>query len=129
MKARKSILVVDDEPCVRDICAQFLSMSGYEVSTSCSGEEALEAVARRPFDLLILDLAMQGMDGLTTLLHLKAIAPETKAVVVSGSLDRFESELRHAQRNGLAGILAKPFALQDLSSLVESAFASRRRAA
>ncbi len=129
MKTRKSILVVDDEPCVRDICVQFLSMSGYEVTTTGSGEEALEAVARQPFDLLILDLTMRGIGGLATYQHLKAIAPETKAVVVSGSLDRFESELQHAQSIGLAGILAKPFALQDLSNLVESAFDNQRRAA
>ncbi len=129
MKARKSILVVDDEPCVRDICVQFLSMSGYEVSTSCSGEEALRAVAQQPYDLLILDLAMRGMDGLTTFSRLRALAPETKAVVVSGSLDRFGSELAPAQRNGLAGILEKPFALNDLSALVESAFGTRRYAA
>ncbi len=129
MKARKSILVVDDEPCVRDICVQFLSMSGYDVAASCSGEEALEAVARQPYDLLILDLAMQGMSGLAAFSRLRAIAPGAKAVVVSGSLDRFESELEHAQGAGLAGILEKPFALDDLSALVEAAFGNRRCAA
>ena len=124
MKARRNILVVDDEPCVRDIYLQFLSLSGYEVVASGSGEEALEAVARQPYDLMILDLCLTGMDGLATFSRVKTISPDTKAVVVSASLDRFESELRHAQKNGLAGVLAKPFALQDLSALVESAFDS-----
>ncbi len=122
MKAKRNILVVDDEPCVRDIYLQYLRLSGYEVDASGSGEEALEAVAQQPYDLMILDLRLTGMDGLATFSRLRTIAPDTKAVVVSGSLDRFESELRHAQRNGLAGVLAKPFALQDLSALVESAF-------
>ncbi len=129
MKAKGNILVVDDEPCVRDIYLQFLRMSGYEVDASGSGEEALQAVAQQPYDLLILDLCLTGMDGLATFSRVQTIAPDTKAVVVSGSLDRFESELKHAQRNGLAGVLAKPFALRDLSALVESAFDGRRRAA
>jgi CheY-like chemotaxis protein len=129
MTARGNILVVDDEPCVREIYMQFLRMSGYEVDVSGSGEEALEAVARRPYDLLILDLRMAGMDGLATFTRLKTIAPDTKAVVVSGSVEEYESELKIAQRHGLAGVLAKPFALQDLSALVESAFGGKMRAA
>jgi two-component system response regulator GlrR len=126
---RVSILVVDDEPCIRDICTQFLRMAGYEVDAMESAEEALAAVARHPYDLLILDLRLQGMDGLTTFQRLKAISPETKAVVVSGSLEQFESELSGALENGLMGVLAKPFTLQDLSELVDSAVHGRKCAA
>jgi two-component system, cell cycle sensor histidine kinase and response regulator CckA len=129
MTNRGNILVVDDEPCVREIYMQFLRMSGYEVDARGSGEEALEAVGRRSYDLLILDLCMGGMDGLATFRRLKIIAPDTKAIVVSGSVEEYESELRSAQRHGLAGVLAKPFALQDLSALVESVFGGRKRAA
>ncbi len=129
MKAKGNILVVDDEPCVRDICLQFLRLAGYEVHASCSGEEALQAVAKQPYDLLILDLCIRGMNGLATLSRVRTIAPDTRAVVVSGSLDRFESELKRAERDGLAGVLAKPFALQDLSALVEAAIEGRRCAA
>ena len=116
-----NILVVDDEPCVRDICVQYLSMEGYEVDSSASGEEALEAVAHHPYDLLILDLRMKGIDGLTTFNRAKAMTPETKAVVVSGSVHEYEPQLEAARRNGLLGVLLKPFALADLSALVASA--------
>jgi DNA-binding NtrC family response regulator len=129
MPRTKHILVVDDEPCVRDICVQFLSMEGYEVDARSSGEEALEAVSHRSYDLLILDLCMKGMSGLTTFRHVKSMIPNAKAVVVSGSLDRYESELADAQRDGLLGVLSKPFALQELSTLVESAFDGRTLAA
>ena len=71
MKAKGNILVVDDEPCVRDIYLQFLRLSGYEVDASGSGEEALEAVAQQPYDLLILDLCLTGMDGLRDLFACK----------------------------------------------------------
>jgi CheY-like chemotaxis protein len=129
MTARGNILIVDDEPCVRDIYTQFLSIMGYDVDASGSGEEALEAVSHRSYDLLILDLRMAGMDGLTTFSHVKSIAPRTKAVVVSGSVQDFELELETARGNGLAGVLAKPFALQDLSALVDSAMDGGRIAA
>jgi CheY-like chemotaxis protein len=129
MTKRKNILVVDDEPCVRDICVQYLGMAGYEVDAFASGEEALEAVARHSYDLLILDLSLHGMNGLTTFNRLREIAPEMKAVVVSGSMVPFESELAEARRNGLLGVLAKPFDLLDLSVLVDSAMDGGMRAA
>jgi two-component system response regulator PilR (NtrC family) len=123
------ILVVDDEPCVRDVCVQYLSMAGHEVDASASGEEALAAVERRSYDLLILDLCMKGLSGLDTLERLRSRAPEAKAVVVSGSLDRFRPELEAARRNGLLGVLHKPFSLNDLSVLVASALGGRLQAA
>jgi two-component system response regulator HydG len=123
------ILVVDDEPCVRDICVQFLSMAGYEVDTSASGEEALEAVSRRSYDLLILDLCMKGMSGLAIFNRVKSMTPAAKAVIFSCSADWFAPELDEARRNGLLGVLSKPFDLQALSALVEAALHGRMQAA
>jgi CheY-like chemotaxis protein len=116
-----NILVVDDEPCVREICVEYLSLEGYEVDSSASGEEALEAVANHPYDLLILDLRMKGIDGLTTFDRAKLLMPKTKAVVVSGSVQDYEPRLEAARHHGLLGVLSKPFALADLSALVASA--------
>jgi CheY-like chemotaxis protein len=124
-----SILVVDDEPCVRDVCVQFLSMAGYEVDSSASGEEALEAVARRSYDLLILDLCMGGMSGLAIFNRVKATTPAAKAVILSCSADQFALELEEARRNGLLGVLSKPFDLKALSALVESALRGQMQAA
>jgi two-component system response regulator HydG len=124
-----NILVVDDEPCVRDICVQYLSMSGFQVDATASGAEALAAVERRPYDLLILDLCMSGASGLATFEQVKTMRPDAKAVVVSGSIDRFEPELEAARSNGLLGVLPKPFALDDLSVLVASALEGRSQAA
>ena len=125
----KNILVVDDEPFIRDICIQFLSSAGYEVEARASGEEALEAVAHRSYDLLILDLRLKGIGGLTTLRCVRSIDPKARAIVVSGSVDRFASELENARNDGLQGVLEKPFALRDLSDLVESALLGQRKAA
>ncbi len=125
----RNILVVDDEPCVREICVEYLSMAGYEVDSSASGEEALEAVSQRAYDLLILDLCMKGINGLTTFERVRSVSPEARAVVVSGSVDHLEPELEEARRNGLLGVLAKPFDLKDLSDIVESALQRRMQAA
>ncbi len=124
-----NILVVDDEPFLRELYVEFLSRVGYEVDAKASGEEALEAVSHRSYDLMILDLVMTGINGLATFQQVKLMTPDAKAVLVSGSVDQFESELEEARRNGLLGVLSKPFALQDLSKLVESALQGEMRVA
>jgi DNA-binding NtrC family response regulator len=125
----RNILVVDDEPCIRDIYEQFLGMAGYEIESRNSGEQALEALSTRSFDLAILDLHLQGMNGLATFNRMKSIAPDVKGVVVSASLHEYEKELEDARRQGLFGVLAKPFNLNDLFALVQSAFEGHARAA
>ena len=125
----KTILVVDDEPCIRDLFVEFLSMAGHKVDARASGEEALEAVSRSSYDLLILDLCMKGMNGLTTLARVRSISPDAKALVVSGALDRFEAELEDARSNGVMGVLPKPFDLGTLSKLIETALPEPRQAA
>ena len=124
-----NILVVDDEPFLRELYVEFLSRVGYEVDAKASGEEALEAVSHRSYDLMILDLVMTGINGLATFQQVKLLTPDAKAVLVSGSVDQFEPELEEARRNGLLGVLPKPFALQDLSKLVESALQGEMRVA
>jgi len=124
-----NILVVDDEPFLRELYVEFLSRVGYEVDAKASGEEALEAVSHRSYDLMILDLVMTGINGLATFQQVKLMTPDAKAVLVSGSVDQFEAELEEARRNGLLGVLPKPFALQDLSKLVESALQGEMRVA
>jgi CheY-like chemotaxis protein len=124
-----SILVVDDEPCIREVCVQYLSMAGYQVDESASGEEALAALALNHYDLLILDLQMHGMNGLATFMRMRLVTPKVKAVVVSGAAAEFASELEVARQNGLVGVLRKPFTLQELRVLVESAFRGQMEAA
>lgn len=65
MKGR--ILVVDDDRAIRDILAQVLGYEGYEVALATSGGEALAAHRARPADLILLDVKMQGIDGIETL--------------------------------------------------------------
>jgi two-component system nitrogen regulation response regulator NtrX len=82
MKGR--ILVVDDEPSIRDVLAQVLGYEGYEVVTAGSGGEALANHRAHPYDLIILDVKMQGMDGMDTLQQLREQDPDVRVVMISG---------------------------------------------
>jgi two-component system nitrogen regulation response regulator NtrX len=82
MKGR--ILVVDDERSIRDVLAQVLGYEGYEVVTAGSGGEALASHRAHPFDLIILDVKMQGIDGIDTLQQLRLQDPDARVVMISG---------------------------------------------
>ncbi len=81
---RDSILIVDDEPGIRELVGQILQDEGYEVQTAASGEDALEAVGRDVFDLILLDLWLPGIDGIEVLKQLKASGVSTPVIVISG---------------------------------------------
>ncbi|PKL93684.1 MAG: Fis family transcriptional regulator [Gemmatimonadetes bacterium HGW-Gemmatimonadetes-1] len=78
------LLVVDDERSIRDILAQVLGYEGYEVATAASGGEALNLHRQRPFDLILLDVKMQGIDGLDTLAQLRQQDNNVRVVMISG---------------------------------------------
>src|SRR3989449_4155705 len=85
-KARIRILVVDDEHLLRESCAQVLRHEGYEVSLCGRGEEALDLVKRRAFDILLVDLYMSQVDGLTLLRAALTTNRDTIGIVMTGSL-------------------------------------------
>jgi two-component system nitrogen regulation response regulator NtrX len=78
------ILVVDDEPSIRDVLAQVLGYEGYEVVKAASGGEALATHRTAPFDLILLDVKMQGIDGIDTLQQLHQQDPGVRVVMISG---------------------------------------------
>jgi two-component system, NtrC family, nitrogen regulation response regulator NtrX len=63
----RSVLIVDDEEGIRQSLASILSEEGYTTDSVSSGEDCLEAARRRPYDLVLLDIWLNGMDGLETL--------------------------------------------------------------
>ena len=67
MGKKGSILVCDDEEIMRDVLETILSGAGYKVDLAKTGEEAIEAYEHRPFDLVLMDVSMPGMGGLTAL--------------------------------------------------------------
>lgn len=106
MDARASILVVDDEEVVRRSYARILEEMDCDAQAAADGEQALQAMAQRPFDVVLLDLRMPGAHGLDVLKTIKERWPASEVVVITG-YPTFESA-RNALRLGACDYLAKP---------------------
>lgn len=103
---RKSVLVVDDEEAVRKSYARSLDCAQCEVESVPDGTEALRAMERQAFDLVMLDLRMPGPDGLAVLKAIKEKWPGSEVVVITG-YPSIESA-KEAIRLGACDYLAKP---------------------
>ncbi|MCC6387310.1 MAG: response regulator [Dehalococcoidia bacterium] len=116
-----TVLVVDDEPHVRDVTARALGLSGYSVLTAESGSLALDLYREHAaeIDCVVLDLAMPGMDGLQTFDALRALRPDARVLVTTGS-GPAEAAARF-QGRAPAGFLRKPYVLPELSEAVRDA--------
>jgi DNA-binding NarL/FixJ family response regulator len=100
------ILLVDDHPLTRSALAALLGQHGFEVAAEAAdGQEAIDAAARVRPDLILLDLSMPGIDGLTALPRLREAAPDCEVVVLTAS--GTEENLLAAIRAGAAGYLLK----------------------
>src|SRR6185503_19895119 len=115
-KARIRTLVVDDEHTLRDSCATMLRLEGYDVTVSGRGQEALEVLKRRPFDIVLVDLYMSQVDGLALLRAALATNPETIVIVMTGN-PSVESSVE-ALRQGAWDYLPKPFSAQHLQIIM-----------
>ncbi len=102
------ILVVDDEPFIRDLVREFLCMAGYEVEIAGNGNEAMVLFENGRFDLVLTDLMMPEKEGIETIQEMKLLAPELKIIAMSGR-GGGGSFLNVAKHLGANAILAKPF--------------------
>ena len=120
------ILIVDDEPDIRDLIAGVLEDQGYNVRTAGTAEKALEEVKQRAPRLVVLDVWLQGsgMDGLAVLKYLKAIDAIMPVIVISGH-GNIETAVA-AIRRGAYDFIEKPFKADRLIHLVERAIESAK---
>lgn len=123
MRGTGRILVMDDDPSVREVAVHMLQDFGFEVETATEGGEAIERyrkakAAGRPFDLVFIDLTVAGgMGGKETIQKLKGIDPGARAVVASGySNDPIMAEFK---KYGFSGVIAKPYSFDDLDVLLK----------
>ncbi|MBZ0270536.1 response regulator [bacterium] len=119
MNTTASVLVIDDEPGIRDLLAFELTQENFEVETAESGYAAVEAVKRRKFDLAITDLKMHGMDGVATVEALRKIDPDLEIIVATG-FATVETAVACMKR-GAYDYIQKPFNLDELKTLLERA--------
>lgn len=110
------VLVVDDDVGLRLTLETFLSSVGCEVMTACEGGEGLQLLFNHHFDVVVSDLTMAPMDGITFLDEVRKIWPWMGVVIISGSLD--QNRYSRAAALGVNAILEKPFSVADLQSAV-----------
>ncbi len=116
---RNRILVVDDEHLIRWSLEQSLKKQGYEVAIAASGEDALKQVQEEAPELMLLDIQLPGMDGLSVLQRIKEIDSEIIVIMVT-ALGILETAVK-AMRLGAFDYINKPFNLDELSIIVKKA--------
>lgn len=121
--ARASLLVVDDEPIIRDTLAEFLQRERYSVQKCGSGEEALALAARHCFDVILCDINLPGIDGLEVLDRVLQISPDTLVVLIT-AYATVESAVE-AFQSGAHDYLMKPILLHEVSGKVRRLLAQR----
>jgi len=115
-KAQIRMLVVDDEHTLRETCASLLGGEGYNVTACGRGQDALDLLKRQPFDIVLVDLYMSQVDGLSLLRAALATNAETIVIVMTGN-PSVESSIE-ALRQGAWDYLPKPFSAQHLQITV-----------
>ncbi|MHB8486756.1 MAG: sigma-54-dependent transcriptional regulator [Candidatus Acidiferrales bacterium] len=114
-----SILIVDDESGIRQSLSALLRDEGYDVTAVSSGEECIEAVERRPFDLILLDIWLPGIDGLATLERINEHDGAPMVVMISGH-GKIETAVR-ATKLGAFDFIEKPLSLDKTVLAVKNA--------
>ncbi len=115
----RRILLVDDEPDILDVCQRILKTDDYQVETAPSGDAALAQMKQRPFDVLVTDIKMPGLDGLELVQAVKEIAPYIPCVIMTG-FSTMDTTLK-ALKLGVDEYVIKPFAPEELMIAVAKA--------
>ena len=105
--ARPRVLVVDDEATIRDLLSKTLALAEYDVDLAPDGRTALERLRIIPYDLLITDLKMPGVDGLTVIREARRLKADLPVIIITGYSN--EASAIEAVNLGVSGYLTKPF--------------------
>ena len=122
-KIHKRILVVDDEDAIRDVLGQYMKIIGLDSVEVASGEEALSMFQKGHFDIVVSDIKMANMDGLTLLGEVKRIDPEVLFFIITG-YPSIETVLE-AMKKGAKDYLVKPFQFDEIKMKIERALVEK----
>src|SRR3989449_241088 len=114
--ARMRVLIIEDEHTLRESCATVLRSEGYDVAVCGRGEEALDLLKRRAYDIVLIDLYMPGVGGLTLLRTALATNRDTIVIVMTGN-PSVDTSIE-ALRQGAFDYLPKPFSATHLQVLI-----------
>ncbi len=118
------LLVVDDEPSMREFLEIMLSQEGYQVSTAATGEEGFKIYRTQEFDLILTDVKMPGMSGLDLIREIHSVDPSIPIIAVTAYASA--DDAIRAVREGAYDYLSKPFQVEDLRIIIRNALETRR---
>ena len=116
-----NILVVDDEKNLTLAMRRLLSAEGYSTQTAGSGEEALEVVKEKDYDLIFLDVNMPEMNGLETFKKLKKVTPKSAVIMITGYGKTLKTLVEEARELGVRDVIDKPFKINQITEAVREA--------
>ena len=123
MPAAPRVLAVDDDPVILEMLTAFLTPQGYQVLTAQNAGDAFMLVDVSPPDVVLLDIEMPGVDGVTTLRRLRAVHPELPIIMLTGSVDIGVG--RETLQRGAFDYVGKPVDFDRLVRVIEAALAHR----
>jgi CheY-like chemotaxis protein len=120
---RPRVLIVDDDPLIRRVVRAVLEDAAYDLAEAGTGEEALAAAARRPPDVVLLDVMMPGMDGFEVATRMRGDPRLEGLVIVMLTAKDGAEDRRRGLASGADRYLTKPFSPLELIAVVEEALA------
>jgi len=118
-----TILVVDDDPVVRELLAESIQIAGYQVDACGDGIEALEQNSASNYDLIVTDMRLPGLDGLSLIKELKSVKSDTDVIVITG-YGSIENAVE-CMKEGALDYLIKPFTVDQIQLAVSKALEHR----
>jgi len=123
---KQRILIVDDEPQMRELLSMYLTQKGFQASAAATSEEALRKVREKPVDCAVVDINLGGEDGLQLLANLKTFNPKLRVIMLNG-MGFVEDLLQEAQQKGADGYVSKVLPLDELVLTVQNALGGGKR--
>jgi DNA-binding NtrC family response regulator len=119
MAEKSRVLVVDDEEALRYLLSTELAAEGYEVETAGDGDEAIEAIKQKDYDVVLLDIKMPRVDGFEVLKFIKQNKPEIKVIMLTAYAD--VKNAIEALKLGASDFVSKPYDLEDILTSINRA--------
>lgn len=115
------ILVVDDEPDIRDLLSEFLVREGFEVTAVETGREAIEVFSSQVYDVVLLDWGIPGIRAREVMSQLVEIRPESRIFLMTGDIE--EGQRMSGAQGPILGVFRKPFSLRNLADALRRVLA------
>jgi len=117
------ILIIEDDPTLRAALTQYLKAAGFLVTSAENGKHALDLINDAAFDVIVSDIRMPGLDGVSTVTRIKESYPFVKTILITGYSD--DEPLVRALNLGVDGILKKPFGMRELLHMISVKLAEK----